>query len=929
MSRRLRSFGATAALTALLASLTLPVGAQPAPGPGEPPGPPDGVGPPTDEHGEGLTATITRTEHGIPHVVADDFASLGFGHGYAAAEDNLCNLADTLITGRGERSKHFGPDARYTDHVTLNATNLQADVLFTNIRDRGVVEDLLADPDHGPSDEVRAMVEGYTAGVNHYLEVLEGDDEQAALHPCVGEDWVQPAETLDLWHGIYAANLLASAGVFVPEIVEASPPTLDEPGLPLSMSAGGFAPVPDALPTEEELRERLGMAGSGFGSNGTALGRDATDTGRGMVLGNPHFPWQGRYRFTQAHLTIPGEYDVAGGMLLGSPVVNIGWNNDVAWTHTVSTAFRFTPYEYRTLSYEGLPTHYLTTDGGVRELDRQEVTVTLDDGTEVVEDVYRTDEGYVLDAPDLLMGWTPISFFALREANAEHLMTLDVFHEMAKASDVHELLDAHIETGGMPWVNTMAADRDGNALYADASVVPNVPDEMVTRCATPIGRVLFELAGLPGLDGTRASADCAWETDDDAARPGIFGRENLPHVVRDDWVINANDSHWLPNPDERLEGFARIIGCEECVRSLRTRMVYRYVLDRLDNADDLGVDEGDHTFSHEQLEAIQHENRVFAAELAREGDGDGDLQAVCAAADVADEVCEVLADWDGRSNIDSVGTHVFREFWNRTPSDRWNEGFDPDRPVDTPRDLKEDDEGVISALERAVDFLDGRGVALDAQLGEQQVAGFLHAPEGDEAIPVGGGPGNTGNANMVSRSRPAANTDRLYAIDYGSSHMQAVSFTDDGLRASTMLTYGIPIEDEHPEFAGQTEIFSAGEWVDFPFTEDEIRRARQATYVVSQDGDEPSSPERPGPPDRPETPGGTDQRPDPSERQSQQGQADSAGEERAGPAGQPAATVPAGATGSPTPPTPVLLGGLLLLAATLLGTRRLLPRADS
>ena len=66
-----------------------------------------------------------------------------------------------------------------------------------------------------------------------------------------------------------------------------------------------------------------------------------------MLLGNPHFPWRGRYRFTQQHLTIPGQYDVAGASLIGSPVVNIGWNKDVAWSHTVSTAYRFTPYEYQ------------------------------------------------------------------------------------------------------------------------------------------------------------------------------------------------------------------------------------------------------------------------------------------------------------------------------------------------------------------------------------------------------------------------------------------------------------------------------------------------------------------------------------------------------------------------------------------------------
>ena len=881
-----------------------------------------------------MSAEITRTEHDIPHIVADDFASLGFGHGYAAAEDNLCNLADTMVTGRGERSKHFGPEARYTDQVTLSATNLQTDVLFTNIRDRGVVEELLADPDHSPSDEVRAMVEGYTAGVNRYLEVLEEDEEQAARHPCFGEDWVQPGEPLDLWHGIYAANLLASTGVFVPEIVGASPPTLGEPGLPdlgLPIGTGGFAPVPDELPTEQQLRERLGMGDGGFGSNGTALGEKATETGKGMVLGNPHFPWKGRYRFTQTHLTIPGEYDVAGGMLLGSPVVNIGWNEDVAWTHTVSTAFRFTPYEYRALSHEGLPTHYLSTDGLVKELDRQEVSVTVkqEDGSlaEVEQDLYRTDEGYVIDAPDLLMGWTPVSFFALREANAEHLMTLDVFHEMAKADDVHELLDAHIETGGMPWVNTIAADRDGNALYADASVVPNVPDDLVTRCATPIGHVLFQLAGLPALDGTRASADCAWGTDTDAPRPGMFGPGNLPSVVRDDWVINANDSYWLPNPDERLEGFARIIGCEECVRSLRTRVVYRSVMDRLADVDGLGEHAEDTRFSHEQLQAIQHENRVFGAELAREGEDEGDLQAVCEAAVGADHAaCNVLGDWDGRTNVNSVGAHIFREFWTRTPADRWNEEFDADRPVETPRDLKEDDEDVIDAFRAAVDFLDGRRAPLDARLGDVQIAAFEHAPglaEDDERDPigVGGGFGATGNANALGGPRAPADADELYHIEFGSSHMQAVAFTEEGVDARTMLTYGIPINDTHEHFASQTRLFAEGEWVDFPFAKEDVRQAAKEVYVVSEDGERPSPPETPREPTRPEVPADPEQRPERPQRPTQADRSPAVGT-----ASESAtSTVPAraeAATSSSAMPWQLALLGLALVVGITGATRR-------
>ncbi|MGH3357132.1 MAG: penicillin acylase family protein [Nocardioidaceae bacterium] len=146
-------------------------------------------------------ATIRRTSHGIPHIVADDFASLGFGNGYATAETSPCVLADTLLTARGERSRWFGADARYSDQVTLDATNLQTDALFTDLRNRRVVEELLADPVRGPGEEARAMVRGYAAGFNEYLEDVGGSD--GIQDPaCAGAEWVQPATGLDLWYGV-------------------------------------------------------------------------------------------------------------------------------------------------------------------------------------------------------------------------------------------------------------------------------------------------------------------------------------------------------------------------------------------------------------------------------------------------------------------------------------------------------------------------------------------------------------------------------------------------------------------------------------------------------------------------------------------------------------------------------------------------------
>ena len=733
------------------------------------------------KHKSRYKATVRQTEHGIPHITGKSFGDLGFGSGYMAADASACTLLDTLITGRGNRSLWFGPDATYDDQVTLQASNLQVDAFVTDLRNRHVVEKLLADKIRGPGPEARAMVEGYVAGANRWLRdnTVKDPECRDAAYLQDKNKGLGKVTALDLWYGVYLANLLASSGVFVKEIVGATPPSATDPGLPAGLPASAA---------------------------------DLTTTGRGMILGNPHFPWRGRYRFTQQHLTIPGKYDVAGASLIGSPVVNIGWNKNVAWSHTVSTAYRFTPYEYHLTG----PTTYLT-DSGPKNLDHRTVSIQVrrPDGTVGTrsEDLWRTDEGYVLEAPDVLMFWTPASVWALRDANAEHLRTVDTFLEMGKARNVQDLLRRQDQGAGMPWVNTTAADRSGNVLYADHSVVPNVPDALAQQCMTPVGQVLFQLAGLPGLDGTRAGSSCAWGTDADAERPGIFGPGHLPATVQRDYVFNANDSYWTPNATVRLEGFARIIGCERCERTMRSRMVSQYVVDRLAGNGGAGKE------SLKSLRGHEHENRVRAAEVMRSGN---DLNELCAATGET-AACQVLAAWDGHSDRRSVGNHLFEEFMKRAPADSlWEVPFDPADPFNTPRDLAESNQPVQAAMAAAIAYVRSKGIRFDAPWGSLQVAG----DRGASPIALGGGLGDlAGNANALASYEPRQNGDRFRPVTYGSSHIQAIAFLDKGrLRARTILTYS---QYENPRSRwseDQTRLFSKERWVAFPFTDVEIER---------------------------------------------------------------------------------------------------------
>ncbi|TQL69330.1 acyl-homoserine-lactone acylase [Nocardioides albertanoniae] len=757
-------------------------------------------------------ATVRITEHGIPHITAGDWGSLGYGSGWATAGEATCTLADILLSARGERSRWLGAEKTYDDRVSKTTTNLDSDVLVGDLHNRQVVEKLLDSP-AGPSARAREMVRGYAAGVNEWLRTHEITDPACADAPYIKPD----ATETDVWYGVYLANLIASAGQFVSEINQASPPSLTDPGLPDLPGALGLPSLPTtaaevpAAAAKVDKQALLASLGrdpeSDFGSNATAIGGESSSTGRGMLLGNPHFPWQGRYRFTQQHLTIPGEYDVAGASLIGSPAVNIGWNDDVAWSHTVSTAYRFTPYEYTTL---GPGTRYLTPDG-VRKAERREVEVevkTASGTSTVTEDLYRTPEGYVVDSPSQLMAWGPQSFWAIRDANAEHLRTIDTFLGMGGASSAGDLLERQDAGGGVPWVNTIAADRHGDALYADHSVVPHVTDQLASRCMTVVGRLLDTVAGLPGLDGNRAGHSCAWGSDEAAQRPGIFGPEHLPDVQRRDWVMNANDSHWLPNPKARLEGYPAIIGCERCERTMRTQMVAGYVTDQLAAH---GVETPDSLAGHE------YDNRQRAAEVMK---ADGALDRVCRFTGEK-EACGVLARWDGRSDATSVGTAIFTEFVQRAPSglQLWRVPFDADDPLNTPRGLRTTP-STIKAMKDAIAAVEATGLPIDSPWGDYQVAGDRGAPP----LPLGGGNGDlAGNANALASRNPAQNLDHARPITYGSSHIQAVSFGPHGAEPRTILTYGQHENPASPWSSDQTRLFSEEKWVDFPWTDAQIR----------------------------------------------------------------------------------------------------------
>src|SRR5918998_3526078 len=114
---------------------------------------------------------IKRTTGGIPNITAKNLRGAGFGYGYAIAEDNLCELADTYVTVQADRARFFGPDESYESRGNgAEINNLDSDFFYQRIIDTGKVEDLMGRPPPiGPLPGLKKVVRGYVAGYNAFL----------------------------------------------------------------------------------------------------------------------------------------------------------------------------------------------------------------------------------------------------------------------------------------------------------------------------------------------------------------------------------------------------------------------------------------------------------------------------------------------------------------------------------------------------------------------------------------------------------------------------------------------------------------------------------------------------------------------------------------------------------------------------------------
>jgi acyl-homoserine-lactone acylase len=707
-----------------------------------------------------------------------------------------------VVDANGDSAEYFG-----------DAGNLDLDFVMKLLNDDDAVDRMWQTlPAY-----VQHSLEGYAAGMNRYLAETGVDGLAEGEEGCRGASWVRDVDARDMVRRIHKQILRASSDPLSPFSVAASPDQPTAMRLPESATARSrlFAAV-----DRDKLQAAMDMpTGEQIGSNAYAIGANASQTNSGILLGNPHFPWQGYERFFMFHMTLPGEYDVMGAALIGLPEPVIGFNQNLAWSHTVSTGKRFTFYEL-TLNPENRMQYIY--DGEIRDITTRTVSAGKgqpDGSVQTMEHTfYLSHFGPIVDlgkVSPLLAGWPNAAgtLLTYRDANLENLRGLAQWLEMGKAANLEEFKQA-LRPIGIPWVNTIAADRYGDALYSDISVVPNVPTAKYNSCIRGLLQTLLTESGYVTMDGSDSA--CEWDNDPDTA-PGIFGYDNLPKLATRDYGANANDSYWLANPQHLLEGYSPIIGNERYQQSIRTRHTFDQAEKRLAGTDGLG----EPGFNIDNIRQFTNGARNYAAELVARSvvnicSGVEDWSAYSANPETAAQACGVLAAWDGTHQVDSVGGHVFFEFWKLVYNQEslWAIPFDAADPVHTPRELNNADDAVVemvkAAFGKGVDALVAAGIPMDRPWGEVQFD-----EKNGERIAIPGGSGAMMYSVITSNLVPGEG----YAnITHGNSYIQAVTWDEgDCPDAYAILTYSQSTDPASPHYADATKLYSSGNWIDMPY----------------------------------------------------------------------------------------------------------------
>lgn len=686
--------------------------------------------------------TIRRDTWGVPHILAKTEEAAYFGQGYASAEDHCLVMARLYLKARSEEAAHFGE--AFAD----------SDFLIKQVHIHKVARENF--PKLPPW--VQRNLDAYALGYNRYVE----------KHRQALPDWVKPVTGVDiLAHGrrVVVMEFTMDRGI-LRQLQQLAPKAV-------SAAAADFG---DQLAA---------------GSNMWAINKDRSASGKAILMGNPHLPWEGHFLFYETHLTVPGKLNLMGCTTVGSPGVTIGFNDYLGWSHTVNLHDSDDVYDL-SLTKDGNGYLY---EGRALPLQKEELTIQVKTDKGLVtrkKEVYRSHYGPTIKMP---LG----KALAWKSANFDECGFVEQWNLMGKAKNLQEFRNA-LDMGAAPMFNICYADRDGNCFYIFNGRFPDRPKGYKWDAIVP--------------GGTSATE---WSR--------MLPQHRLPSLLNPPggYVQNCNSSPWYTNLKAPIDA-----------RQFPDDLTPNFNLMRQQHS--LLMLNGDEKLSLDEVMKRKYTTKLLLADRVKD-----DLLKLTRGQTVGgvdlEEAVRTLEAWDNTVGRDSKGGFLFTEFWKayckgtgatkRTEAAKlYRIPWDEKRPAETPVGIGQADTA-RTALAATVKAMKAQYGKLDMPWGEvhRLRRGKLDVPIGGFAD-EGGFPVEFGAFRIL---RYQDDKDGKRIANGGDSYVLAVEFTTPPT-AYSISAYSQSSDPNSPHHADQSALFAQEKWKRAWFTEEEIAKNLKRAY---------------------------------------------------------------------------------------------------
>lgn len=458
----------------------------------------------TQESFQDYKVTIYRDNWGVPHIVGNKDKDSIYGLAFAHAEDDFNTIQDIILASKGKLAKKYGKDGAPNDYMVQL-------LKIWEVVENNYTSQL--------SPDIREICDAYADGLNHYA-LLNPKKIVRGLFPVAGKDIVAGF--------VHRTPLMFGLDDVLSKLASNNELTIAQNDVNFNNQ-----------PFDQTL----------LGSNVIAVSPNRSSDGHTRIAINSHQPWSGPVAWYEAHLKSNEGLNIVGGLFPGSPVVFVGHNQNLGWSHTVNRPDLIDVYELQI--HPENKNKYLF-QGRWEELEVSKAILPVKIfgplSWKFKKEILWSVHGPVIRNDS--------GTFAIRYSGYGEIRQVEQWFRMNKSKNLNDFVNA-MEMLALPMFNTLYADKDGNIYYVYNALLP-------IR-----GSDSYNWNGI--IQGTTARA--LWR--------GYFSFDQLPQILNPEsgFLQNCNSTPFLAtdgadNPDKSF--FPQNLGIElfQTNRALRAHETF-------------------------------------------------------------------------------------------------------------------------------------------------------------------------------------------------------------------------------------------------------------------------------------------------------------------------------------------------------------------